>query len=268
MKLQYTKKTGGLAGFTLIELMIVVAIIAVIATIAVPKLLTSRVSANENAAIATLRNVATSQAQFLSSCSVDTNADGGGEYGYFGEMASVAPLRIYDPATDAPAIGVETHDPGILPTPFDRILVDGAGEGVAQRTGYYFKMFLPGPAAGGLISGIAENGTVNVGGGTVGSLPDSASNEILWGCYAWPVDNAKTGRRAFFINQEGNILQFLNQNGDYSGIHTPANMPSFGAAYSNETGGPDMNAPLGITSVISARGAAANDSNTWTMVGN
>lgn len=46
-------------GFTLVEIMIVVAIIALLAAIAIPNLLRARVNANESAAQATLRTIST-----------------------------------------------------------------------------------------------------------------------------------------------------------------------------------------------------------------
>ena len=53
-------------GFSLLELLIVVAIILIIATIAIPSLLRSRQSANETHAVANLKTVNTAQVQYLS----------------------------------------------------------------------------------------------------------------------------------------------------------------------------------------------------------
>lgn len=53
-------------GFTLVEIMIVVAIIALLAAIAIPNLLRARVNANEASAQATLRTVSTAAESYAS----------------------------------------------------------------------------------------------------------------------------------------------------------------------------------------------------------
>jgi prepilin-type N-terminal cleavage/methylation domain-containing protein len=55
-------------GFSLVELLIVIAIIAAIAAIATPGLLRARISGNEASAIASLRAIGSAQATFSRSC--------------------------------------------------------------------------------------------------------------------------------------------------------------------------------------------------------
>lgn len=54
-------------GFSLIELLIVVAIILIIAAIAIPNLLKSRIAANESSAVASERTIATSEITYFTS---------------------------------------------------------------------------------------------------------------------------------------------------------------------------------------------------------
>lgn len=58
------RRTRRAAGFSLMELMIVVAVILIIAALAIPNLLRARMSANESAAVAALRTVATQEANY------------------------------------------------------------------------------------------------------------------------------------------------------------------------------------------------------------
>ncbi|MHC5010031.1 MAG: type II secretion system protein, partial [Planctomycetota bacterium] len=153
-------------GFTLIELMIVIAIIAIIAAIAIPNLLAARLSANETAAIATLRNIVSAQAQFQQSGKADTDGDGTGEYGGFIELSGAAAGRMA-------AVLV----PPVLSGAFRVLNVTGE----VSRSGYFFRMHLPGPATPG--EGVGEPQ-----GGYTAALIDGDLAETTWCCYAWPVN--------------------------------------------------------------------------------
>jgi type IV pilus assembly protein PilA len=71
-------------GFSLLELLIVVAIILIIATIAIPSLLRSRQAANESAAVSNLRTINTAEVTYLSSA--------GGSYGSLPELVTAGLL--------------------------------------------------------------------------------------------------------------------------------------------------------------------------------
>jgi|SoiMethySBSTD1v2_1073268.scaffolds.fasta_scaffold2128913_1 prepilin-type N-terminal cleavage/methylation domain-containing protein len=71
-------------GFSLLELLIVVAIILIIATIAIPSLLRSRQAANESAAVASTRTITTAEVTYLSSS--------GGFYGDINQLISAGLL--------------------------------------------------------------------------------------------------------------------------------------------------------------------------------
>jgi prepilin-type N-terminal cleavage/methylation domain-containing protein len=220
-------------GFTLIELMIVIAIIAIIAAIAIPNLLAARLSANETAAIATLRNIVSAQAQFQQTAKADTDNDGTGEYGGFNELSG-------DQAGRMAAVLI----PPVLSGAF-RILNPNSQ---VSRSGYFFSMFLPGPAAPG--EGILE--PFDTGFMDDGSL-DSDLAETTWCVYAWPVNYNQSGNRTFFTNQAGDVV--TTEAAAYSGT-AAALAPD--AAF--EVAG------AGIITGNVAVGGVGNDGNTWRQV--
>jgi len=88
-------------GFSLLELLIVVAIILIIATIAIPSLLRSRQAANESSAVAHLRTINTAEVSYISLAQ--------GRYGRLRDLVGAGLLdrRFLDPAVAGYSLVVE-----------------------------------------------------------------------------------------------------------------------------------------------------------------
>jgi prepilin-type N-terminal cleavage/methylation domain-containing protein len=216
-------------GFTLIELMIVIAIIAIIAAIAIPNLLAARLSANETAAIATLRNIISAQAQFQQGAKADTDNDGTGEYGGFVELSGGGAGRM-----------AAVLNPPVLSGAF-RVL---NANGEVSRSGYFFHVYLAGAAG----VGVAEPQAGFVAAGLNADL-----SETTWCAYAWPVNYGQSGNRTFFTNQGGDVIAT-----EWSGYSGTGVGPASDAAFKPADAGK-------ITGAV-AIGVAGVDTRVWKQV--
>jgi len=119
-------------GFSLIELLIVVAIILIIAAIAIPNLIRSKIAANEASAVATLRTLNTAEVVYSSTYNV-TNSF----------AATLAALGDGGTAGQCTA--------GFIPTSASACLIDGALEAATAaanaKSGYI--LTYPAPTAAG-----------------------------------------------------------------------------------------------------------------------
>jgi prepilin-type N-terminal cleavage/methylation domain-containing protein len=214
-------------GFTLIELMIVIAIIAIIAAIAIPNLMESRVTANEAAASASLKSgVFPGQVQFQSGAYQDADADNVGEYGTLGALAGLVrtnkiergsihllqgPLAtgtnwtgVAAAAIGAPATGISSG------YRFCAIAAAECDTGdLTTAQGAWVEGNLPLVAFGETAFAAQANsyGTqTTAAGGVIAANTNNANNgEKYWIAGCTPEKFGDTGRRPFIITQDGQI---------------------------------------------------------------
>ncbi len=196
-------------GFTLIELMIVIAIIAIIAAISIPNLLSAKVNANETAARATLRNLVSTQAQVSVTGKIDADNDGKGEYGTFLEMSgAVGTRKGYVPGPPG-TVDFSVKGTQLSPAPLSAAFSSVNGNGFATKSGYCFVILLPdasSPSDFVYETGPAASAGFAGGTGTVGV----DASETVWCAYAQPMQWGGTGTRRLFTYHRGDILQSLN----------------------------------------------------------
>ena len=104
-------------GFSLIELLIVVAIILIIAAIAIPNLLRSRIAANEASAVGSMRSINTAQVTYASS---------------YPDIGFAATLSVLGPTSGSTA--VSSTNAGLV----DNVL--GCGTPPCNKSGYKFSV--------------------------------------------------------------------------------------------------------------------------------
>jgi type IV pilus assembly protein PilA len=112
-------------GFSLLELLIVVAIILIIATIAIPSLLRSRQAANETAAVATLRVVNTAEVTYSSTAG-----------NLYGGMPDLLAAALVDSSLSNTKSGYN-YSITVSPTGMDYTITATAASSVSGRYDYY-----------------------------------------------------------------------------------------------------------------------------------
>jgi type IV pilus assembly protein PilA len=115
-------------GFSLIELLIVIAIILIIAAIAIPSLMRSRMLANQSSAAHTIRTLITAQSTYI------------GTYGT--TQGYAINLVVLGPA------GIDCPPPPAIPPPTNACLIDGQLSATGVKNSYNFNMNPGGGGAG------------------------------------------------------------------------------------------------------------------------
>lgn len=166
-------------GFSLIELLIVVAIILIIAAIAIPNLLRSRIAANESSAVGSLRTLVTAQVTYSTTYPT---------VGFAPTFAALAPVT-----------------PPASPSSAQADLIDSTLAG-GVKSGYTY-----GSVA---YSAAANNGDATFFIDPASCQAGTPAINVCFAVFGGPVSKNRTGIRNFCTNESGVLRQGNNPDTD------------------------------------------------------
>ncbi len=181
-------------GFTLIELMIVVAIIAIIAAIAIPSLLRSRIAANETAAVGGLKQITSHEASMRQT---DGDANGVKDYwtrdvaGFYALQNVAGEMLKYIDVQMAHADAGVTAQAGYV-APY---VVTVPAE---AKSGYLYRALITD-------EDVPAMPYVDVALTAQPVIGASCTNLSKYGFIAFPFDYGRDGVRVMIVNEEGVI---------------------------------------------------------------
>ena len=186
-------------GFTLIELMIVVAIIAIIAAIAIPNLLSSRIAANETSALSGLRTLLGTEATWRQG---DYDRNGTKDYWTY-DVAGFHRMLRADANTLVAAIDISfatadmfEHADNVFGATFTQDWSTAAPViTTTAKSGYRYRTMGSGLAIGG--AGLSVN--------TVGTTSVAACNSNLFRFMSAPDVYPNSGIRTFMVSEGGTV---------------------------------------------------------------
>jgi type IV pilus assembly protein PilA len=164
-------------GFSLMELLIVVAIILIVSAIAIPNVLRARIKANESSAVGSVRNIVTAERSYETAYP---------QYGFATTLATLGP----NGGAGCPAGPVATVGACLL----DSTL---GGAAISSKSGYIFEAMGGSPGPPDPVSGIS-------------ALTDYTAS-------ASPFTFNQTGIRAFCVGSDGVLRQNPNTGGGIAG---------------------------------------------------
>jgi len=172
-----------------------------------PRFLSAKISWNDWAAMATLRNLAYCQAQIQVAGRIDCDGDGVGEFATFAEMTGGCGVRL-------DAEGCKRGNP-ISPAVLSPSLRIGDEGALVVKSGYCFRIVLP--ARGG---GPTREGKPGM---PLLAPVDADAAEKHWCAYAWPEEDwgelkgeSLLHNRVFYVDEGGAVWQTLNQDRRYA----------------------------------------------------